>query len=96
MAAVIPAGDGELAAPEAFAGLRGLDPRAPAGASALGFDPRRPRAALAPFAPRAVLIHDAARPFLARRHIDALLAALEHADSCFVPVLPGGRHAQAA
>ncbi|CAN5289089.1 bifunctional 2-C-methyl-D-erythritol 4-phosphate cytidylyltransferase/2-C-methyl-D-erythritol 2,4-cyclodiphosphate synthase [soil metagenome] len=35
----------------------------------------------------AVLVHDAARPFLTARHIHALLAALEDADGA-VPVLP--------
>ncbi len=34
-----------------------------------------------------VLIHDAARPFVTRAHIDALLAALESADGA-LPVLP--------
>jgi len=35
----------------------------------------------------AVLVHDAARPFVARAHVDRLLAALELADGA-VPALP--------
>ncbi|HXQ12966.1 MAG TPA: bifunctional 2-C-methyl-D-erythritol 4-phosphate cytidylyltransferase/2-C-methyl-D-erythritol 2,4-cyclodiphosphate synthase [Caulobacteraceae bacterium] len=35
----------------------------------------------------AVLVHDAARPFVAERHVRALLDALEHADGA-VPALP--------
>ncbi len=42
--------------------------------------------ALAPAAPPAVLIHDAARPFVTARHVQALLGALQGADGA-VPVL---------
>ncbi len=44
-------------------------------------------AALAEAPPEAVLIHDAARPFVAPRHVAALLEALAQADGA-VPVLP--------
>jgi 2-C-methyl-D-erythritol 4-phosphate cytidylyltransferase/2-C-methyl-D-erythritol 2,4-cyclodiphosphate synthase len=40
-----------------------------------------------PVGPRAILIHDAARPFVEPRHVQALLAALEEADGA-VPLLP--------
>jgi 2-C-methyl-D-erythritol 4-phosphate cytidylyltransferase/2-C-methyl-D-erythritol 2,4-cyclodiphosphate synthase len=43
--------------------------------------------ALAPDPPRVVLVHDAARPFVGRRHIARLLEALEEADGA-VPALP--------
>ena len=43
--------------------------------------------ALAPIRPEAVLIHDAARPFLTARHIADLLAALRNSDGA-IPVLP--------
>ena len=44
-------------------------------------------AAMANAPPEAVLIHDAARPFVTSRHVEPLLAALETADGA-VPVLP--------
>ena len=44
-------------------------------------------AALARNPPDAVLIHDAARPFVGPRHVEALIAALAAADGA-VPVLP--------
>jgi 2-C-methyl-D-erythritol 4-phosphate cytidylyltransferase / 2-C-methyl-D-erythritol 2,4-cyclodiphosphate synthase len=44
-------------------------------------------AALGPDAPEAVLIHDAARPFVSTPHVEALLAALDGADGA-VPALP--------
>ena len=43
--------------------------------------------ALAAEAPDVVLVHDAARPFVTRSHVAALLAALEGADGA-VPTLP--------
>ena len=43
--------------------------------------------ALAENPPETVLIHDAARPFVARRHVEALLRALKSADGA-VPALP--------
>ena len=43
--------------------------------------------ALADAPPDAALIHDAARPFVSRRHVEALLAALDGADGA-VPALP--------
>ena len=75
---VIPAGDEPLAA-EALAGLTGWT-AAPGGAmraqsvlNGLEALEGRPSA-------EAVLVHDAARPFLTRRHVQDLLAALESAD----------------
>ncbi len=44
-------------------------------------------AAMADAPPGAVLIHDAARPFVTSRHVEPLLTALEAADGA-VPVLP--------
>ncbi|MBE7219106.1 MAG: bifunctional 2-C-methyl-D-erythritol 4-phosphate cytidylyltransferase/2-C-methyl-D-erythritol 2,4-cyclodiphosphate synthase [Caulobacteraceae bacterium] len=44
-------------------------------------------AALAGTAPEAVLVHDAARPLVAAAHVEALLAALEHAEGA-LPALP--------
>jgi 2-C-methyl-D-erythritol 4-phosphate cytidylyltransferase/2-C-methyl-D-erythritol 2,4-cyclodiphosphate synthase len=40
-----------------------------------------------PFGCQAILVHDAARPFVTSAHVDALLAALAEADGA-VPVLP--------
>ena len=48
---------------------------------------QRGLAALAADAPDAVLVHDAARPFVRRRHIEPLLEALTRADGA-VPALP--------
>jgi len=82
--AVVVAEGEEAAAAEALAGLsgvvivRGGAERADSvrtGLEALKHDP-----------PEAVLIHDAARPFVQLRHVQALLDALEHADGA-VPVL---------
>ena len=43
--------------------------------------------ALTGLADEPVLVHDAARPFVTRAHVEALLAALEHADGA-IPALP--------
>jgi 2-C-methyl-D-erythritol 4-phosphate cytidylyltransferase/2-C-methyl-D-erythritol 2,4-cyclodiphosphate synthase len=74
----------EASAAEALAGLsgvvivRGGAERADSVKAGLG--------ALAAFPPEAVLIHDAARPFVQPRHVAVLLKALETADGA-VPVL---------
>jgi 2-C-methyl-D-erythritol 4-phosphate cytidylyltransferase/2-C-methyl-D-erythritol 2,4-cyclodiphosphate synthase len=84
VAVVIPAGD-EAAAAQAFAGL-GRWSATPGGAER--FDSvRAGLAAVAPHRPAAVLIHDAARPFLTASVIEGLLAALEGADGA-IPALP--------
>jgi len=43
--------------------------------------------AAVPLTPDVIMIHDAARPFLEKRHVDSLLAALAEADGA-VPLLP--------
>jgi len=84
VAVVIPEGD-EGAAARAFAGLERWS-AVPGGAER--FDSvRAGLAAVARFEPAAVLIHDAARPFLAQNVIDVLLKALEAADGA-IPALP--------
>jgi 2-C-methyl-D-erythritol 4-phosphate cytidylyltransferase/2-C-methyl-D-erythritol 2,4-cyclodiphosphate synthase len=81
---VIPPGD-EAAAHQAFAGLEGWS--AVAGGNERADSVHAGLAALASLAPEAVLIHDAARPFVSRTAIDALLTALADADGA-IPVLP--------
>jgi len=80
---VVRPGD-EAAAADAFAGLSGWE-LATGGAERID----SVLAGLAAIGERAdaVLIHDAARPFLATAHVQALLAALETADGA-VPALP--------
>ena len=80
---VVPPTDLELAA-KAFAGLGRW--RAVAGGAERSRSVANGLAALSSDAP-AILIHDAARPFLARRHVDGLLAALQQADAA-LPALP--------
>lgn len=75
----------EVLAREALAGIDGVE-LVTGGATRQG-SVRRGLEALAPRAPSAVLIHDAARPALARPVIERLMAALgEHAGA--IPVLP--------
>lgn len=81
---VIAPGD-EVAAAEAFAGLDGWT--AVVGGAERFDSVKAGLAALASDPPAAVLIHDAARPFLSPAVIQALAAALEDADGA-IPVLP--------
>jgi 2-C-methyl-D-erythritol 4-phosphate cytidylyltransferase/2-C-methyl-D-erythritol 2,4-cyclodiphosphate synthase len=84
VAVVIPEGD-EAAAGQAFAGLEGWS-TVPGGAER--FDSvQAGLTAVARFEPDAVLIHDAARPFLTGHVIEALLEALGTADGA-IPALP--------
>jgi 2-C-methyl-D-erythritol 4-phosphate cytidylyltransferase/2-C-methyl-D-erythritol 2,4-cyclodiphosphate synthase len=85
VAVVIPPGD-EARAANAFAGLSGWSLVA---GGAERTDSVRAGLAALPGAAEAVLIHDAARPLLAKAHVDALLAALESADGA-LPALPVG------
>lgn len=81
---VIPPGD-EAAAAGAF---HGLDRWSLIAGGVERFDSvRAGLTALEPLSPSAVLIHDAARPFLTPRVVADLLAALEDADGA-LPVLP--------
>jgi len=81
---VIPEGDQATAA-EAFVGLERWTT---VSGGAERFDSvRAGLAVLGELAPTAVLIHDAARPFLSRATIDTLLAALETSEGA-VPALP--------
>jgi len=81
---VIPPGD-EAAAAGAFHGLEGWSLVSGGGER---FDSvRAGLAALEPLSPGAVLIHDAARPFLTVRVVEELLSALADADGA-LPVLP--------
>lgn len=79
---VVVAGDRLAAADEALAGLVGW--KAVAGGKTRAQSVQAGLAAMT--APEAlpVLIHDAARPFVTRGHVDALLAALEHADGAIL------------
>jgi 2-C-methyl-D-erythritol 4-phosphate cytidylyltransferase/2-C-methyl-D-erythritol 2,4-cyclodiphosphate synthase len=70
----------------AVAGCRGLLPPVEGAATRAG-SVRAGLEALAPAAPERVLIHDAARPFLAPAVIDAVLAALDTGPAAF-PALP--------
>ena len=81
---VVAAGD-EPAAAEAFAGVDGWI--AVAGGAERFDSVKAGLAALAAESPAAVLIHDAARPFLATSVIKDLVAALETADGA-IPALP--------
>jgi 2-C-methyl-D-erythritol 4-phosphate cytidylyltransferase/2-C-methyl-D-erythritol 2,4-cyclodiphosphate synthase len=84
VAVVIPPGDEALAA-AAFAGLTGWS--AVAGGDERVHSVRAGLDAVVPIAPEAVLIHDAARPFLGAGVIDVLLAALTDHDGA-LPALP--------
>lgn len=83
VAVVIPPGD-EAVAAKAFAGLANW--RTVAGGAERSASVANGLAALSSDSP-AVLIHDAARPFLTKGHVDALLVALESADGA-LPALP--------
>jgi 2-C-methyl-D-erythritol 4-phosphate cytidylyltransferase/2-C-methyl-D-erythritol 2,4-cyclodiphosphate synthase len=82
---VVVAADRLAAADEALAGLDGW--RAVAGGKTRAQSVQAGLAALACDEGQAVLVHDAARPFVTRNHVDRLLAALETADGA-VPALP--------
>jgi 2-C-methyl-D-erythritol 4-phosphate cytidylyltransferase/2-C-methyl-D-erythritol 2,4-cyclodiphosphate synthase len=84
VAVVIPSGDEALAA-AAFAGLTRWS--TVAGGDERAHSVRAGLDALAPLAPEAVLIHDAARPFLGPAVIAALLRALADHDGA-LPALP--------
>jgi len=84
LVAVVAAGD-EARAAEALKGLG--DVRIVAGGATRALSVQAGLAALADDPPEAVLIHDAARPFVTSRHIEPLLAALADADGA-VPCLP--------
>ena len=77
--------DGAETARKAFAGLAGWS-LVPGGA-ARADSVRAALAALKGPADEIVLIHDAARPFLNRSHVEALIAALAHVDGA-APALP--------
>ena len=81
---VTPAEDGEVAA-KAFAGLEGW--RLAAGGATRDRSVIAGLEALGATDDEIVLIHDAARPLLTASHIDALIAALAHADGA-LPALP--------
>ena len=81
---VIPEGDEGLAA-QAFAGLERWT--LATGGATRDLSTRSGLAALASLSPRAVLIHDAARPFLRGGIISRLLTALEGAPGA-IPALP--------
>ncbi|MHB8529976.1 MAG: bifunctional 2-C-methyl-D-erythritol 4-phosphate cytidylyltransferase/2-C-methyl-D-erythritol 2,4-cyclodiphosphate synthase [Caulobacteraceae bacterium] len=74
---VIPAG-GEVLVAEALEGLIGW--RAVVGGPTRTRSVRHGLAALDTAADRVVLVHDAARPFVGSRHVEALIAAMEGAD----------------
>ena len=80
--AVAPGEEGQAA--EVLSGLERT--RIVAGGATRADSVKAGLAALAASRPDAVLIHDAARPFVAPRHVKALLAALAQADGA-VPVL---------
>jgi 2-C-methyl-D-erythritol 4-phosphate cytidylyltransferase/2-C-methyl-D-erythritol 2,4-cyclodiphosphate synthase len=81
---VIPQGDDE-AARRAFAGLRGWS--CVTGGETRADSTARGLEAAAAFDPGKVLIHDAARPFLAPRHVERLLRALEIVEGA-APAVP--------
>ncbi len=84
-ALVVAVAEGEEAvAAEALAGLHGV--RIIRGGPTRADSVKAGLAALADDPPEAVLIHDAARPFVQSHHVTALLQALETADGA-VPVL---------
>jgi 2-C-methyl-D-erythritol 4-phosphate cytidylyltransferase/2-C-methyl-D-erythritol 2,4-cyclodiphosphate synthase len=73
---------------DADAALRGLDGwRAVAGGANRSASAAAGVAALDGGADEIVLVHDAARPFLGRNHVEALIAALDYADGA-APALP--------
>lgn len=83
---VVVVADGRQAdAAEVLAGLSGW--RAVTGGATRAESVKAGLAALAGPDDRAVMIHDAARPFVTQAHIDRLLAALEGADGA-IPALP--------
>ncbi len=84
VAVVVAAGE-ELAASEAFSGLSHWS--AVTGGVERFDSVRAGLAAIAPMATEAVLVHDAARPFVSAKVIERLLTALETADGA-IPVLP--------
>ena len=82
---VVPEGE-EARARHALSGLAGL--AFATGGATRGDSVRAGLQALSP-APEIVLVHDAARPFVSRRHVGALLEALADADGA-LPALPVG------
>jgi 2-C-methyl-D-erythritol 4-phosphate cytidylyltransferase/2-C-methyl-D-erythritol 2,4-cyclodiphosphate synthase len=84
LVAVVTPGE-ELRAAEVLAGLEPV--RIVPGGATRADSVRAGLAALAEQPPEAVLIHDAARPFVGRAHVAVLLDALKQADGA-VPVLP--------
>lgn len=82
---VVVAADGWTMAEDALSGLNGWRPVAGGATRALSV--QAGLAGLTGGPDEAVLIHDAARPFVAARHIEILLAALATADGA-VPALP--------
>jgi 2-C-methyl-D-erythritol 4-phosphate cytidylyltransferase/2-C-methyl-D-erythritol 2,4-cyclodiphosphate synthase len=83
---VVTSGDGELALPGTLDGLTGW--RSAQGGATRALSVRSGLAALSDRpADEAVLVHDAARPFLTRYAIGGLLAALSEADGA-IPALP--------
>ena len=79
---VVVARDRLAAADEALSGLAGW--KAVAGGKTRAESVQAGLAAITVPETLPVLIHDAARPFVTRRHVDALLAALEHADGAIL------------
>jgi 2-C-methyl-D-erythritol 4-phosphate cytidylyltransferase/2-C-methyl-D-erythritol 2,4-cyclodiphosphate synthase len=75
----------EARAREVLAGIQGV--RVVRGGATRAQSVRNGLAALAGDAPDAVLVHDAARPFVLARHVEPLIAALDGADGA-VPALP--------
>jgi 2-C-methyl-D-erythritol 4-phosphate cytidylyltransferase/2-C-methyl-D-erythritol 2,4-cyclodiphosphate synthase len=82
---VVVAGDRLAAAEDALQGLAGW--RAVAGGATRALSVQAGLAALAGKDDEPVLVHDAARPFVTRAHVERLLAALADADGA-VPALP--------
>jgi 2-C-methyl-D-erythritol 4-phosphate cytidylyltransferase/2-C-methyl-D-erythritol 2,4-cyclodiphosphate synthase len=82
---VVVAGDRLAATDEALSGLLGW--RAVAGGETRAQSVQAGLVALSCGAAQAVLVHDAARPFVTRAHVERLLAALAQADGA-VPALP--------
>jgi 2-C-methyl-D-erythritol 4-phosphate cytidylyltransferase/2-C-methyl-D-erythritol 2,4-cyclodiphosphate synthase len=82
---VVVAHDRLAHADEALAGLSGW--KAVTGGRTRAESVQAGIAALTANSKQAVLVHDAARPFVARGHVDRLLAALEVADGA-IPTLP--------
>jgi 2-C-methyl-D-erythritol 4-phosphate cytidylyltransferase/2-C-methyl-D-erythritol 2,4-cyclodiphosphate synthase len=82
---VVVASDRLSAADEAFGGLEGW--RAVVGGATRAQSVRAGLSALSCGRDQPVLVHDGARPFVTRAHIERLLAALETADGA-VPALP--------